>query len=143
MAALVDGLVVGVPMFLVLTRLGLYQVEATETSFELHTGPWGVLVNVAVPLLYSALLDGGPRGQTVGKRVAGIKVVDAVEGGVIGPGRAAVRRLLYNAFFVMFVIPGVINVLSPLWDPRRQAWHDKAVNSLVVKAGTGRLAPDG
>ena len=32
----------------------------------------------------------------------------------------------------LLLIPGLLDVLSPLWDGRRQTWHDKAVNSVVV-----------
>jgi uncharacterized RDD family membrane protein YckC len=34
---------------------------------------------------------------------------------------------------VAFYLPGLIDVLFPLWDPKRQTLHDKAVGSVVVK----------
>jgi hypothetical protein len=30
------------------------------------------------------------------------------------------------------VLPLLLDYLSPLWDQRRQAWHDKVVRSVVV-----------
>jgi hypothetical protein len=34
---------------------------------------------------------------------------------------------------LFFVIPFVINAVWPLWDPRRQALHDKLVHSCVIQ----------
>ena len=59
---------------------------------------------------------------------------DAENGGAIGFGRAALRRFVYQVLFLPFGIPGLINALSPLWDRRRQAWHDKVANSVVVNS---------
>lgn len=79
---------------------------------------------------YFAVLE-GRRGQTVGKRATGIKVVDARTGQPIGYGRGVGRffaRILSSA-------PCYLGYLWPLWDRRRQAFHDKAVGSVVVRAG--------
>ena len=35
-------------------------------------------------------------------------------------------------FYIVLLIPYIIDNLSPLWDTRRQAWHDKVVHSVVV-----------
>ena len=74
--------------------------------------------------------DGGRRGATAGKRIVGLRVVDAQTGGPIGFGRAAVRRVVY-------VLGGLILYFGWLWmftNSRRQTWHDKAAGSLVVRA---------
>ena len=59
---------------------------------------------------------------------------DAQTGVPIGPGRAALRRIVYLVLFYAFVLPGVVNALSPLWDRQRQGWHDKAARSVVLNA---------
>jgi uncharacterized RDD family membrane protein YckC len=92
---------------------------------------WEVPAFVIVPqLIYFAVLDG--RYQSVGKLVVGIAVRDEDSGQPIGFQRALRRWLLYLLYWAL-VIPGVVASLSPLWDARRQSWHDEAVGSVVVK----------
>jgi len=76
----------------------------------------------------------GLTGQTLGKMALHIRVVDATTGAPIGVPRAMLRYLVYALLWIACVIPGLVNVLSPLWDPRNQAWHDKAARSVVVRA---------
>jgi uncharacterized RDD family membrane protein YckC len=125
-AEIIDGLlltpfVVGI----VLSVEGL----ATET-----------LLIALVGLVYNGLLDGSERGQTVGKRVMHIRVVDVDTGESIGIGRgygrAGVVALLQNANSVIPLagLLGLVDSLWMLWDPQKQTWHDKAARSVVVKA---------
>ena len=62
----------------------------------------------------------------------GIQVRDAEIGGPIGFGRAIGRRFVYEILWYLLFVPGLINALSPLWDSRKQAWHDKAARTVVV-----------
>ena len=102
----------------------------------------GFFVSVAVGVTYFALLNGGSRGQTLGKMVWDIRVRDAATGGPLGFPKAAVR---YLAPTLLFLIPTlgipiigfvlwVTDGLFPLWDRRRQAVHDKLAGSVVVSA---------
>ncbi len=34
----------------------------------------------------------------------------------------------------VFYIPGILDVLWPLWDKKHQCWHDKVVNSIVIRS---------
>jgi uncharacterized RDD family membrane protein YckC len=90
----------------------------------------GLLAFAAV-LVYYAKLEGGPKGQTIGKRAFGIRVADATTGGPIGTGRALGRNL-----FKMFISGNLcfLGYLWALWDGRKQTWHDKVVSSVVVRA---------
>src|SRR4051812_6308667 len=49
-----------------------------------------VLLQLLVDGAYFVILEGGRSGQTLGKRLAGIRVADARSGGPIGSGRALV-----------------------------------------------------
>ncbi len=89
------------------------------------------LASVAGSLVYYARLEGGPSGQTLGKRAVGIRVADATTGGPIGSGRA-LGRYLFKAFISGNIC--FLGYLWMLWDGRNQAWHDKVVTSVVVKA---------
>ena len=61
-----------------------------------------------------------------------IQVRDIDTGGPIGVGRGFCRQLMIYLFTFACVIPLLLDYLSPLWDQRRQAWHDKVVRSVVV-----------
>ena len=88
------------------------------------------LVALAAGVLYHTLMVGST-GQTLGKRATGVRVVDATTGLPIGNGRAIGRYL-----FALFISGNIcaLGYLWALWDPRKQAWHDKVVSSVVVKA---------
>ncbi|HVC71089.1 MAG TPA: RDD family protein [Acidimicrobiales bacterium] len=89
-------------------------------------------VALVVSIGYFSFLDGGGGGQTVGKMAIGVAVRDEETGGPIGAGRALARRAFFFATYLGFGVLFVVNALSPLWDPRRRAWHDKVVGSCVV-----------
>jgi uncharacterized RDD family membrane protein YckC len=135
-AILLDGVLVGVPLFIVGLVTGLIKtnnVSGTSGTFVgFRAGPGWLALSLIVPLLYYGILEGGPRGASVGKMAMHIRVQDADTGGPIGFGKALGRRFVYEILWYLLFLPGLINALSPLWDSRRQAWHDKAVNSVVV-----------
>jgi uncharacterized RDD family membrane protein YckC len=88
------------------------------------------LLTFIVSGAYFTYLHATPAGQTVGNRVCGIRVVDAANGGKLDYGRTLLR-------FLMSYVSGIallIGYLWMLWDPRKQTWHDKIANSVVVKA---------
>lgn len=87
---------------------------------------------LVVQLSYFSFLNGSAKGQTVGKMALRISVRDMDTGGPIGPGRAFSRMVAQIVLALLFIVPWIIDVLWPLWDGQRQAWHDKAVRSLVV-----------
>lgn len=88
------------------------------------------LLALAVTVFYYAHLEGGPKGQTVGKKAVGVRVVDATTAGPIGPGRA-IGRYLFKSFISGNLC--LLGYLWALWDGRKQSWHDKVVSSVVVK----------
>jgi serine/threonine-protein kinase len=141
-AAIVDGLILAVPTSVInaLTGGQFVRTDPVTNKLELNFSGGSVtssLLILAVTLAYFAYLEGGERGQTIGKRLLGIQVRDATTGGTIGPGRALLRRLVANFIWYALIIPGLIDVLMPLWDSRHQSIHDKAAGSVVVMAGPG------
>jgi uncharacterized RDD family membrane protein YckC len=143
-AWIIDYFIIAVPTSILGFILGAFRTtlefNQTTGSFESSGGVasgGGLLFTVlatVVPFVYHSVLDGGPNGQTIGKKLLNIRVRDANAGGPIGVGRAFVRYLIQSLLFAACLIPGIINSLSPLWDSRRQAWHDKVGNSVVVDA---------
>jgi len=102
--------------------------------------PWTSL-GLVPWLIYAALLEGGERGASIGKRAMGIAVCDAETYGPIGPGRAAGRRLIFLLLFTFLMLPGFANVVAALRDARHQGWHDKAVKTLVIRGSPVVGAP--
>jgi len=137
-AILLDAVIVGVPVGIIGTVIGLahvvHETTAQGQSVRYQAGAGLYLFSFVVSLAYFGMLEGGARGASVGKMALHIRVLDATTGGTIGVGRAVLRRFVYLVLFYALFLPGLINVLSPLWDARRQAWHDKAANTLVVNS---------
>jgi uncharacterized RDD family membrane protein YckC len=92
----------------------------------------GNVILLIIGILYYVILNGNERGQTVGKMVMKIQVRDEASGGPLGYGKAFLRYIVGALLFVLCFIPGIVDVLFPLWDPKRQTIHDKAANSLVI-----------
>lgn len=87
---------------------------------------YGIVILLAIA--YYTYLEGGPRGQTLGKRALGIRVIDFETGGPIGYGRAFIRYIgrIVSALVIY------IGYLWMLWDSEKQCWHDKFANDVVV-----------
>lgn len=133
-AELVDGLFVTLPLGIAVSIL---DVPATVGA---------AFIALAV-FLYNWTLDSEPGGQTWGKRIVGIRVVADETGDVIGRSQGAARAgvvaaltLLGNlslgdpsSFYASLSFLGTLDVLWPLWDRKRQTWHDKAAGSIVVR----------
>ena len=142
-ALVVDLFVTWGPTVLVLTIIDAALVPGSLDPFanEIDSTTRAVAMIVAFALCYLvffsayfALSNGGERGATLGKRLLRIRVADQYDGTRIGPGRAFLRWVLMGMFWVFAYLPGLMNLLWPLWDPLRQAWHDKLANSVVVTA---------
>jgi uncharacterized RDD family membrane protein YckC len=74
------------------------------------------------------LVRQGNTGQTVGKKVVGLKLVGETSGAPVGVGTSIGRAF---AHFVDSLIC-YIGWLFPLWDPKRQTIADKIVGSVVI-----------
>ncbi len=131
-AAVIDSLVLGVPLGI------LTSLVVDDGSFAVSVGygyqpdgpAWLDLLGLLVGIAYYGMLEGGATGQTLGKRVLGIGVVDAATGlPPIGRGRGIGRYFAR----LLSALPCLLGYFWMLWDDRRQTWHDKLVRSYVVK----------
>lgn len=111
------------------------QSEVTCTASEVNGGLLfaGICV-IAIGVLLVAILyvrSLGRTGQTWGRRIVKIKVVDQHTLAPIGFGRALGRSL-----FGIFISTALfyLGYLWMLWDGEKQTWHDKVVGSIVVDA---------
>ena len=86
------------------------------------------ILNLVLGVGYFSILE-GTRGQTVGGMALNVRVIDADTGEIIGIPRAIVRNLVRIVSGLVFGL----GYLWMLWDPRKQTWHDKAANTVVVR----------
>lgn len=85
------------------------------------------IVTLLVGLAYFSLLEGSASGQTIGKRLVGIRVADASSNGPLGFGRAFLRDICRY----LSTIPLFLGYFWMLWDENKQTWHDKIAKAVV------------
>ena len=132
-ARLLDGLIIGLP----LTVLVFAASDISEDRRTVTTPLWVQIVAAAVSALYEIVLI-RTRGQTVGKRVLGIKVVRITDG-ALPDWTASVGRYVLPLIPVLIPIPGVfvlslVIYLTAVVHPLRRGWHDRAAGTIVIKA---------
>jgi uncharacterized RDD family membrane protein YckC len=90
------------------------------------------IVNLAVDLAYFGYFW-STRGQSIGMMVFGFKVIDQSTGQFPSLGKAVLRGFIWSleAGFTICLI-GAIGWLWMLWDPQRQAIHDKVAGTIVT-----------
>ena len=126
-ATLLDGLIVGLPVVVIIIAIDPLV---------------GVLLGLTATLTYYPLLmmrEGQANGQTIGKQVAGIRVVlEAGEPFTYGPAvlrEFVIKYLLFGTVGGFFLaIPTLLDYLWPLWDDENRALHDMLASTRVVQA---------
>lgn len=142
-AILLDSFVAVFAAFVVAAVIGAALDRGSNTGGSANsTGGAGVVlaglvflyVLAALPLgLYYGFTNGSRRGQTIGKMALGIAVRDSRTGGPVGFWRAFGRYWITVLFGLLIYVPYLIDSLSPLWDSRRQSWHDRVAHTVVVE----------
>jgi uncharacterized RDD family membrane protein YckC len=132
-ARLLDGVIVGLP----LTILVFAVSDVDQAKSTVHTPLWAQVFAAAVAAVYEVALI-RLRGQTVGKRILGIKVARITDG-VVPDWTASVVRYLLPVLPLLVPIPGIfvlslVIYLAAVVDPLRRGWHDRAAGTIVVKA---------
>jgi len=142
-ARLLDGLIVGCPMgiiaFLIGGAVGMGAVADPNSAAALSLGSQLLVTFIVYAgwFLYEMLMLGA-KGQTLGKMIVGLKVVNQQTGQVPGMGPAAIRALVYP--FLIFVpclgyLWALLCGLSPLFDSKsgyQQGFQDKAAKTIVI-----------
>jgi len=90
------------------------------------------LLSLPLNLAYFTIAHGSRRGQTLGDWVNRIAVRG--EDGPTSYGQAFGRTVMIGLFLGLFFVGGFLDFLWPLWDHRRQAWHDKVAGTIVVRS---------
>ena len=134
-AAFIDGLILGIPFFLLgLLNDVMFPPTTNAQGFPVPSG-----INVAIGLilglgqivaywLYFAMQESGTHQATLGKRAIGIKVVD-LGGGPVGFAQATGRHFAK-------ILSGCIlyiGFIMAAFTEKKQGLHDMMANTLVVK----------
>lgn len=135
-AVIIDGVIVNVISIVASFVLGfvigfLQGVTGAAVDYS-QGGPLTYLI-VLITILISVgyFVYGWGMGATRGQRFFRIAVVDAETGHPIGFGRAGMRYFGY----VLSILPCYLGLIWAAFDPKKQGWHDKIANSVVVLAG--------
>ncbi len=146
---------------LILCIIGMLAGALLHAQFA-ALGRWGILVGVAVTLLYFGLTEGRPGGgQSLGMRLLGLRVVSRT-GDPLGTPSAFLRSAIFCAAYFLngaqidpgfagewgavgmsMAIFGLIFCVFYLliFNRRtRQSFHDLAVGAFVVRAGPGHIS---
>jgi uncharacterized RDD family membrane protein YckC len=121
-ANLVIGFVLGLLIGVLILASGSSLNESSNNILNLISLFIAVVLNAGYFSLYWA------GGQTWGMRWLRLRVVDAATGGPIGVGRAFIRYLGY----LVSSLACYVGLIWAAFDPRKQGWHDKFANSVVI-----------
>ena len=138
-ARFVDGLILGIPLTIILVifiAISGVAFSATSSDQNAQNATAGVAsgafllfyVIAAVGIAGYQIYFWGTSGQTIAMRMFHLRVVDANTGAPIGIGRAVVRWL-------MSLVNSWACYIGWIWvafDARKQGWHDKVANSVVL-----------
>ena len=126
---LAPGLVVGI-----LVGIGAATGDPTISFILGGVGYLGLLGF----MIYNSWYLAGTTGQSMGKKIAKVKLIKEETGQPIGFGNAFVRHLCH------FVdsLPCYAGWFAPLWEVKKQTWADKIMGTVVVNAPEG-AAPGG
>ncbi len=122
-AWLVDGAIGGVIGVLGLVVFGIGGVATGIGAFS----PVFLVMILAYPVLVTIMVAN--RGQSPGKIVVGIKIVRR-DGKNLGFGLAILREWIGKFVSSLILYLGFIWIL---FDAKRQGWHDKLADTVVVK----------
>jgi uncharacterized RDD family membrane protein YckC len=141
-ARLLDGLIVGIPFGILFGVFavagGVFANNSSSSSQDSQNAAAAAVFGGGFLLLYLLALVlqvgywiyfWGTSGATLGMRLLHLRVVDADTGGPIGYARATVR-------FLMSIVNSWACYIGWIWvafDPRKQGWHDKVANSVVLQ----------
>ena len=128
LAILVDGVVLGIPFWLISALFGTTSASYGGSASASMSGS-RTLIYVVIFLLYYILME-GYLGQTVGKMLLGIKVVREDTDEVPGLGAATIRTLLRIIDGLFGYLVGFIAVMA---SAKRQRLGDMAAHTLVVR----------
>lgn len=135
-AMLIDNLVLGIalaPIFMLIfeqqtmTEAQMQEILQTQGVMGLFD-PKELMIQQAIVLAITVFFWVKFAG-TPGKRLLGLRVIDAKTGKHLTPIQAALR---YVGYFLS-AMPMCLGFFWVLWDEKNQGWHDKIAGTLVIE----------
>lgn len=145
--AIIDGLLNLIGFIPMVIGIVVMAATSTPSSFDPETGSYnsggpsgaGVAIGLILIFLGIALIFGiwiwnriirmGRTGQSVGKKMFGLKLIDTTSGQPIGAGQSFIRELIHGlANQIVY-----LSYLWMLWDANRQTLGDLVAKSTVIK----------
>jgi len=99
----------------------------TNTSNALIQGPADFIITYILPAI-AVILFWIYKQATPGKMLIHMKIVDATTGRRPTIGQYLIR---YIGYFIS-ALPLCLGYLWVAWDPKKQGWHDKMANTIVI-----------
>ncbi|MEW9529081.1 RDD family protein [Microbispora sp. NPDC049125] len=130
-AGIVDGVIVAI-ISSPFTYDSLRVVSNPATGPQATGRVGDALAAGVIGFLYFWLLQSLWRGQTIGKKLFGMRVARAT-GGPATSGQIALRQFV-EVVLGWLCFLGLVNLAWILFDRRKQALHDKAARTVVVDA---------
>ncbi len=117
------------------TKIALLQAQLAEArkpkAFDLreqiHTWADEVGLGLGWAIVYFSLLPVWWNGQTIGKRLLGLRVVE-----LTGKPLTALRAFKRYGGYAAGMATGLFGFAQVLWDPNRQAIQDKTAHTVVI-----------
>lgn len=81
-------------------------------------------------IIWNTVVKQGQTGQSLGKKVAKIRLIGEETQQPLGGGTTFVRYLCH----IVDGLPCYAGFFAPLWEPKKQTWADKIMKSIVVNA---------
>ncbi len=135
-AVIIDSFIVAIPILIMAVILGVIvglsaagsSSSSSTTTTAASTGLASLiqLISFVISVGYFVYFWG--KGQTIGMRLLHLRVADANTGAPIGYGRAALRYLGY----IVSALVCYIGLIWAAFDARKQGWHDKIANTVVL-----------
>ncbi|PLY05140.1 MAG: RDD family protein [Arcobacter sp.] len=91
-------------------------------------GPADVFINYVLPCI-AIIIFWLYKGATPGKMALNIIIVDATSGGKLSVAQSIGRYFAY----IPATLPLFLGLFWVAWDKRKQGWHDKLANTVVIK----------
>lgn len=125
LATSVDGLILGLIGIGISLSLGSNPfANEAKTNLEVIDRVLTFVVSVVYSILFWVNYDGA----TPGKKLLAIKVVTS-DGKPVNYATSLVRYFGY----ILSLLPLALGYLWVIWDKKKQGWHDKIANTVVVK----------
>jgi uncharacterized RDD family membrane protein YckC len=134
-ATMIDAILIMLITFPILVSIyGWAYFDSTQTG--LIAGPIDFLLSWVLPAV-ATILFWLKKQATPGKMVVSLKVVDANTGNALSVGQSIGR---YFAYFVS-LLPLGLGFIWVAFDSKKQSWHDKLTNTVVIREKNAGLSP--